>query len=288
MKITSREFAYNFEKSYHLTRKTQYRYQVVRKLVSKGTYGLVYLAKDTKLDKIVVIKMILCESFGTGDIDGLNQNLFESCVSLKLDHLNIVKAIDVYFDIRAESSAYLHIVMPYYDEGDLTSYLRKNPEISYKKMLNIAHQISLGLEYLHSHNIIHRDLKLDNIFVSNDGSDHIGDFGLVHEMDDVQLTQGCGTVGFMSPEVQNVKEYSFSTDIFSFGATLVFLFTRTILWKKFNVQEEKEALEWLNVQMDLVAFDVKELMIRLMDFNANRRPNANECRIHIENLLHKQ
>jgi serine/threonine protein kinase len=143
--------------------------------------------------------------------------------------------------------------------------------------LEFADQISKGIEYLHSQKVVHRDLKPDNIFVSADEILYIGDFGLIHEMDNVVVKQRCGTPGFVAPEVWCEEEFSFSSDLFGFGCILVYMVTKTILWKKFKFEESNTAYEWLREHIRQV--DFCEFVITLLDFDASIRPTATESRL---------
>lgn len=104
----------------------------------------------------------------------------------------------------------------------LKDYLILN-NLDYNEKINICKQILYGLDYIHNNNIIHRDLKLNNIFVSYDNIIKIGDFGLATNVYDINYND-VGADGYIAPEVLNEKKYSFKSDLFSIGIIFIDIF----------------------------------------------------------------
>lgn len=118
--------------------------------------------------------------------------------------------------------------MEYCDDGNLQSYLKKlrdNNEFNEQKILDFFYQITTGFDYLHKLNIIHRDIKPDNILVDN-GIAKIADFGLSIALDDDKniATTFVGTRITMAPEVLNRDPYTNKVDIYSLGVLLYYMF----------------------------------------------------------------
>lgn len=139
----------------------------------------------------------------------------------KLNHPNIIKLYDVY-----EDHSFVHIVTEAYFGQTLTKRLIEKPEcrFSLHDSLEIIRNILKGLEYLHSQNIMHRDMKPDNImFKESDGSYDLAiiDFGFATSASKYKdLFTVCGTKGYAAPEVLLRKPYGLKSDIF--GAGVIF------------------------------------------------------------------
>jgi len=178
-------------------------------LVGRGGMGEVWKARDTRLDRIVAIKF--SQSHFTDRFDR------EARAIAALNHTNIAQIYDV-----GEN----YIVMEYVDGEPV------RPLDSIRKLLDIAVQIADGLAAAHAVNLIHRDLKPNNILVTRDGCVKILDFGLVKS---AALTSGdatrsmsltepgtiVGTINYMSPEqARGNRELMPQSDQFSFGLVL--------------------------------------------------------------------
>lgn len=118
--------------------------------------------------------------------------------------------------------------MEYCDRGTLIQFQAKKAtkKISRKEALKILEQIISGVSAIHRKNIIHRDIKCENIFLSSNEVRgyicKIGDFGFAKNNSEIAKT-ACGTVGFMAPEVMNNGPYSFEADIWSIGVVFYYL-----------------------------------------------------------------
>lgn len=138
-----------------------------------------------------------------------------------LNHANVVKICTF-----MESPEYLLILMEYAEQGDLLSYISKFPGnfLPEAKAKLCLFQVSKGVAYIHSKEIAHRDLKLDNIFTKTvrfEGRTEqvflIGDFGYSKEIEDHLVTQ-VGTLKYCPPEILNINgEYKLNADIWSLG-----------------------------------------------------------------------
>ena len=180
------------------------------KLLGRGSYGSVYLAKDTETLKKYAIKKIL-----------LNNTTYNSCINeikimTKIKSPYIIEIYD-YFKIKN----YLYIVMEYAPYGDLFSYIqerkRKNKSISYRSIKYVICSISKGLRDLHRNNIIHRDIKPCNILICKGKKIKIADFGISRIVE--------GTPYYICPEIINGCRYSYSIDHWSLGCIFYELLT---------------------------------------------------------------
>lgn len=120
------------------------------------------------------------------------------------------------------------IIYKFMSNGSLSSYVKKNESsINPIFALMALNRISQGIEYLHSNNLIHRDLKPLNILIDNDLNVYIADFDTIKNVDDDVFTGDVGSLLYSSPEQNADKRLSFATDIYSFGLLMYFLFEKS-------------------------------------------------------------
>lgn len=178
--------------------------------LGKGSYGVVYVAKDKTDNRRVAIK-VLNRGFQENRKSILNEiEMLRSC-----DHENVV-AYRRSFLWRDK----VWVVMEHCDGGCLRQLAAEG--ISEKKLAGIITKILRGLEYLHSMNRIHRDIKGDNILLDMNGNVKLADLGLCREVtDDMSGSQLAGSSFWMAPEMIRRKGYDCKADIWSVGATIV-------------------------------------------------------------------
>lgn len=191
------------------------RYQIEDEL-GKGGMGIVYKAHDTLLKRAVAIKFLNTAGVGT---EGKARLLQEARAAARLNHPNIISVFDVG---EADNSSF--IVMELIN-GET---LRKTEKSALSDSLIMARQICLALEHAHANGIIHRDLKLENIIITNMQTLKLMDFGLAHAADDVHLTEEgviTGTLAYLAPELIQGKPASVQSDLYAFGVILYELLT---------------------------------------------------------------
>jgi serine/threonine protein kinase len=192
--------------------KTILHYDVLEQL-GEGGMGVVYKAKDTKLDRFVALKF-LTKNIGSTDSDR-QRFTQEAKAAATLSHPNICTIYDV-----SEFEGQMFIAMEFIDGETLRD--RKN-NISFKQSVDIAIQIAEALAAAHEKGIVHRDIKPENVMVRKDGLVQIMDFGLAKMQGVSRLTREgntVGTMGYMSPEQVQGFNVDHRTDIFSFGVLL--------------------------------------------------------------------
>ncbi|MFA6469441.1 MAG: protein kinase [Bacteroidota bacterium] len=216
---------------------TVLQYDIVSQL-GEGGMGVVYKAKDTKLDRFVALKF-LTKNVGSSDADR-QRFMQEAKAAATLNHPNICTIYDV-----AEYEGQLFIAMEFIDGETLRD--RKN-NISFKQSIEIGIQIAEALAAAHEKGIVHRDIKPENVMVRKDGLVQIMDFGLAKLQGVSRLTREgntVGTMGYMSPEQVQGFNVDHRTDIFSFGVLLYELFSGQSPFK--GVHETAIIYEIVNV-----------------------------------------
>jgi len=193
------------------------RYQV-KQLLGEGGKKKVYLTHDNTLDRDVAFALIKTENL---DEDARKRITREAQAMGKLgDHPNIVAIHDM-----GDHQGQPYIVLPMMSGGDIEGLIEKAPDhkLPLEQVVSIGKCVCSGLDFAHSKGIIHRDLKPGNIWLSEDGSAKIGDFGLAVVADVSRLTQEgmmVGTVSYMPPEQAMGGEASNKADLYSLGAML--------------------------------------------------------------------
>jgi tRNA A-37 threonylcarbamoyl transferase component Bud32 len=184
------------------------------KLLGKGQYSKVYLFIDKKTNNNYAIKIIQKNII---DNDKIILQVLKNEVKIHrtLNHPNIVKFIS-----KFEDENNIYIVTEYCEKGDL-NFIIKNTFLNENTIKKYMIQLIDGLEYLHSKNILHRDLKPLNLFIDGQDNLKIGDFGFSRYI--YNKLDLAGTPNYISPEVLNREEQSFKTDIWSLGVILYFL-----------------------------------------------------------------
>jgi len=208
--------------------------------IGTGAYGTVYKAENLKNNAIVAMKKV---RIALTD-DGVPMSILREISLLrhlgKYNHPNIVKLEDICHGPRHNREMVLYLVFEHMDQ-DLTAYLARcpSPGLGQDKIKDLMWQIMCGLDFLHSHRIVHRDIKPQNILLSNDGTLKLADFGLARIYDfNVLLTSEVVTLWYRAPEVLLGTTYATPVDIWSCGCILAELYTRKPLFPgKYEVDQ---------------------------------------------------
>lgn len=194
-------------------------YKILAEL-GRGGMGIVYKAQDLRSDKIVAIKQLILENIDPSKHKEFRERFQrEAETVLSLKHKNIVAVLDISKEIDSH-----YYVMENLEGHSLRKEIsQRGGRIKPRAFLAILEQIAEGLSYAHTLNVVHRDVKPDNIFILNDGSVKLTDFGIarVADLEATNLTKTgvmLGTLAYVSPEqLQNAKTVDHRADIFSLG-----------------------------------------------------------------------
>jgi serine/threonine-protein kinase len=199
------------------------RYEVVSEL-GQGAMGIVYKAKDPKINRFLAIKTIrFSDEFEPDKIREVKDRFMrEAQIAGKLAHPSIVAVYDV-----GEDYDLTYMAMEYLDGESLQKYCRKGFLLPLRKALFVVSEVALALDYAHKQGVIHRDIKPANIMVLKDGKVKVTDFGIAKAVSSSQTKSGIvlGTPNYMSPEQINGHEIDGRSDIFSLGVVFFELLT---------------------------------------------------------------
>lgn len=191
------------------------RYELVEK-VGEGGMGLVYKAKDHLLSRFVAVKILKPEL--TEDEEFINRFKKESLSSASLSHPNIVNI----YDVGMEDGIY-YIVMEFVNGKTLKQIIKEKAPMPYMDVINISRQICQALEHAHSNNIVHRDVKPQNILITQDGIVKVTDFGIARASSSSTLTNTGSVIGsayYISPEQARGGYTDGKADIYSLGTVM--------------------------------------------------------------------
>ena len=195
----------------------------LKKRLGKGGMGEVFLARQISLDRMVALKTLSKELARKGDFVARFEREAKSMA--KIDHPNVVKiyAVDSFKGIHFAAIEYI-------DGKSVQNWLDHLGRLTVADAVYITIVSAEALKHAHSQNMVHRDIKPDNILITQKGIVKVADFGLAKAMDEeVSMTQsgtGLGTPLYMAPEqARNAKHVDERVDIYALGATLYHLLT---------------------------------------------------------------
>jgi len=199
------------------------RYELLEE-VGRGGMGVVYRARDSRLDRIVALKR-LPEGLRRHHPRALQFFLREAQSAARLNHPNIVTVFDA-----DQQDGQFFITMELLEGQPLQTVLRERGQLSPSNVLGIARQTCRGLDYAHAQGVIHRDIKTANLFVTTERVVKIMDFGLAKVLQEVRgaTTLVSGTPYYMSPEQVVGDDVDHRSDLYSLGVTLFELATGSV------------------------------------------------------------
>jgi len=194
---------------------------IINKKLGEGGMADVYLAHDSFLNREVAIKILR----GKLSLDPVALLRFqrEANAASRLNHPNIVEIYDV-----GEDKGQHYIVMEYIRGKTLKELISQRGAMDQQEAVQIMDQLLCAITEAHKNNIIHRDIKPQNILVKDDGTVKIADFGIATVSDAVQLTQAdtvLGSVHYLAPELARGEIATFQSDIYALGITFYELLT---------------------------------------------------------------
>ena len=196
------------------------RYSILEK-IGTGGMALVYKAHDNVLDRNVAIKMLRDNYDSESSI--VTNFIKEARSSASLVHPNVVSVYDV-----SEHEGYNYMVMELVDGKTLKDYIKKNQRLPWQEACNYTIQIGQGIQAAHERNIVHRDIKPQNIIMDHSGTLKVTDFGIAKAVSNSTITAFGSTIGsvhYFSPEHAKGGLTDAKSDLYSLGVVMYEMLT---------------------------------------------------------------
>ncbi len=255
----------------HLEVGQMFAHYKLEKELGRGGMGVVFQAYDTKLDRMVALKLILSgEQVNEYQV---KRFMREARATAKLDHPYIINV----YEVGEKPQNYFTME---YIEGSNLSSLIKSGKLDYKKMATIFKKCSEGLQCAHENNIVHRDIKPANIMLTKKHEPRIMDFGLVKvegAEEKLSMTGGMmGTPAYMPPEQADGRNVDRRTDIYALGASLYEALTGRPPFQGssyLNILRQVYSEEPLSPRMlnPDIPLDLEAICLKCLEKKANKR-----------------
>ena len=245
------------------------RYEIIAK-VGAGGMSDVYKAKDHILGRFVAIKVLKQEY--SEDRNFVTKFRIEAQSAAGLEHPNIVNIYDV-----GNADDLYFIVMEYVEGITLKTYIEKKGQLSFKEAESIAIQVARGIEAAHNNNIIHRDIKPQNIIISTEGKVKVTDFGIAKAASTNTISSDVmGSVHYVSPEQARNGFVDARSDIYSLGIVMYEMITGRVPFDgdttvSVAIQHLQEEMTAPSVYAPNVPISCEKIILKCTQKNQDRR-----------------
>ena len=277
---------YNKYKKYPDTSLQFYKYG---RLIGQGAFGKVNLGLNILTGRVVAVKSFNKDNKGLNE-ENMKKIMYETSLMKKLNHPNVTKILEMF-----EDEKFFMIIMEYINGGNLFSFVKKRRKLSEKTAKFLFKQIILGIKHIHEHNIVHRDIKLENLLIDLNNNVKICDFGIGRILSSPKqlLYDQCGTLMYMAPEILlSNKEQGyegFPVDIWSAGISLYIMLSGTLpfIFKKDKEDGESES-ESKNESINNNEDDNFELQYAIVNKEPKKIENiSDEAKDLLKGILNK-
>ena len=287
----------NYYKNNHEYPMTTLDFYKYGRLIGQGAFGKVNLGLNVLTGRVVAIKSFNKKNLDSPNNENMKKIIYETNLMRKLNHPNITKILEMF-----EDEKYILIIMEYINGGNLFSFVKKRRKLNEKISKFLFKQIILGIKHIHSQNIVHRDIKLENILIDLNNTIKICDFGIgrILSSPDEPLHDQCGTPMYMAPEIlSSLKEKGykgFPVDIWSAGIALYIMLSGTLpfsikddidsfvdennLKKKKNLALRQAIIHNEPKKIEKISEKAKDLLHGLLNKDPNKRLTCDEILNH--------
>ncbi|MCS7477253.1 serine/threonine-protein kinase [Umezawaea endophytica] len=253
------------------------RYELTER-VGGGAMGLVWLARDLRLDRVVAVKELLLPSHldEKQSQQARRRAMREARIAARLQHPNAIAVYDV-----VEDDGQPWLIMEYLPSKSLAAVISASGPLPVDDVVRIGAQLATALAAAHKASVVHRDVKPGNVLLGDAGAVKITDFGISRAIDDATATatgRSVGTPAFFSPEVAKGEDGGYPSDVFSLGATLYNAVEGT---PPFGISENSIAqlhrVAEGTIRPPENAGTLTPVLLRLLDPNPETRPTMAEA-----------
>ena len=250
-------------------------YQIIKK-IGEGSYAKIYKVKKDNSDTLYVLKNI---PVSEEDYSSMNEILNESSILSHCDNVYVIKYYDSFF-----YNGTFNIITEFCPYGDLFGYIKfykvRGSRIEEKIIWIIFIQLSLGLGYLHHKKILHRDIKTKNIFIKNNLTVKIGDFGIAKILSSTSSYAHTfiGTPYYISPELCKDQPYNDKSDVWALGCVLYELCTLNHPFEggtQVEIYEKIITQKFKSINPEYSS-DLKKMIDLLLEKDEKKRPKMKD------------
>ena len=243
------------------------------KTLGKGSYSEVKLVQHRKTKTYYALKVIDKSIISVGLP---LQTLFrEISIHKSLNHDSIIKLYD-----QLEDRSNIYLVLEYANNCDLHEYIMQNQQLTEAESAKILVELCMGVKYMHDRGIIHRDLKAENVLLTDQNVCKICDLGWSVVCDGPRKTF-CGTLDYMSPEILLGDNYSFPSDIWSLGVLLYEMLHGRPPYSQCIEGDMIERIQEQDLKIDpRLSPAAKNLLLKVLQFNPNKRASIADILKH--------
>lgn len=243
---------------------------LVGEVIGQGSFSMIRVCYRNKIDKVFAMKILSKKKlagYGSGSSILFNERVLQPL----LLHPNIIKVQEV-----VDSKCQLFVVSRYYEGGDLLAFLMHH-SVHKQLALKMIDQLTSAVEYLHSNHICHRDIKLENLLLTDKKDIILSDFGLASFTVDGQVSESRGSLSYVAPEVLKNRTFDgYKADIWSLAVVIYAIFSRTMPYTC-NSEDYKfeEPIDYSNIPLEIV-----DLLKQMFNKDPAKRPSIFEIRNH--------
>ena len=258
---------------------------VLEKKIGEGAYASVYRAIQKHSGKFVAVKVFSIDLTSANWPKKLQELEEEISILRRFEHNNIVKYIGSERILPEDNPVgEVRIYMQYMEGGSLSSIIKQYGALSETIIAKFTKQIALGLHYLHSHGVVHRDLKGANILADSNGNVKLGDFGASKHIYGLPLlsenSELCksirGSLYWMAPEILKRQPYGRKVDIWSLGCVIIEMGSGMHPWHDITTYSNlclAMAQQRIPMIPENLSEDCKDLVRLCLDYDKKHRPN---------------